>query len=99
MKLFIKIFILLFSANVLLAQQTPAAPQSESIAIVGATAHLGNGKVIQNSFISFENGKLTNVADATLIRIDKSQFGKVVEANGKHVYPGLRQRFVVMEFY
>ena len=44
--------------------------------------------MIQNSFISFENGKLTNVADATTIRIDKSQFGQVIEANGKHVYPG-----------
>ena len=85
MKSFIKIFILLISANVLLAQQTPADPQTESIAIVGATAHLGNGKVIQNSFISFENGKLTNVADATTIRIDKSQFGQVIAVSYTHL--------------
>ena len=88
MKFFIKTFILLVSANVLLAQQTPADPQTEAIAIIGATAHLGNGTVIENSFIAFENGKLTNVADATSTQIDRSKFGKIIEANGKHVYPG-----------
>ena len=70
------------------AQQTPAPAQSQSIAIIGATAHLGNGKVISNSLITFENGKLLTVEDASRIRINKSQFGKVIEATGKHVYPG-----------
>lgn len=55
---------------------------------MGATAHLGNGQVIENSAIGFENGKLTLVADATTIRIDRTKYGKIYDAAGKHVYPG-----------
>lgn len=55
---------------------------------MGATAHLGDGSVIANSAIAFENGKLTMVADATLIRIDRTKFSAVYDASGKHVYPG-----------
>lgn len=71
------------------SQQTPAKPQSESILILNATAHLGNGTVIENSAIGFENGKITLVGDATRIRIDKSLYKQVITASGKHVYPGI----------
>lgn len=67
---------------------TPAPPQTGAILIFGATAHLGNGQVIPNSAIAFENGKLTLVADATAIRVDRSRFAKIFDAAGKHVYPG-----------
>jgi len=66
----------------------PAKPQSEPILIMNATAHLGNGQVINNSVIGFENGKLILVGDATTIRIDQSKYKKVINASGKHVYPG-----------
>ncbi len=68
----------------LTAQQTPADTQTETITIVGATAHIGNGEVIENSVITFENGKITAIEKAT------SGFtnGKIIDANGKHVYPG-----------
>ena len=79
----------LFSPLSLLSQTpTPAPPQKAAILIMGATAHLGNGQVIENSAIAFEGGKLTIVADATLIRLDPKSFGKIYEASGKHVYPG-----------
>lgn len=66
----------------------PAPPQKGSILIYGATAHLGDGTVIQNSAIGFEDGKLTMVADATVIRIDRNRYAKIFDASGKHVYPG-----------
>ncbi|BAO74488.1 amidohydrolase family protein [Winogradskyella sp. PG-2] len=69
------------------AQQTPAPKQSKTIAIVGATAHIGNGTVIDNSIIVMEDGKLKNVSDATMSKIDTSAM-EVIKANGKHVYPG-----------
>ncbi|MGI9158321.1 MAG: amidohydrolase family protein, partial [Saprospiraceae bacterium] len=74
----------------LLAAQppAPALPQAGPILIVGATAHLGNGQVLPNSAIAFEKGKITLVADATTIRIDRSRFNKIFDASGKHVYPG-----------
>jgi hypothetical protein len=36
---------------------------------MNATAHLGNGQVIQNSAIGFKDGKTNPVADATKIRL------------------------------
>lgn len=66
----------------------PAPAQKSAILIVGATAHLGNGTVIANSAIAFENGKLTLVADATTSRIDRTRYGKIFDATGKQVYPG-----------
>ena len=67
---------------------TPAVAQTAPILILGATAHLGNGSVIANSAIGFEGGKLSLVADATTIRIDRSKYSKIFDASGKHVYPG-----------
>jgi imidazolonepropionase-like amidohydrolase len=68
------------------AQQTPAKKQTEAVTIVGATAHLGNGEVIENSLIIFEDGKLTQVMDATSTKMQYR--GRIIEAEGKHVYPG-----------
>ncbi|WP_273277170.1 amidohydrolase family protein [Maribacter polysiphoniae] len=67
------------------AQQTPADPQVEAISIDGATAHLGNGKVIENALIMFEGGKLTFVGSA-MTKIARR--GTVIKGDGKHVYPG-----------
>jgi len=68
------------------AQQTPAAAQDEAIVIEGATAHLGNGTVIENSLIMFESGTLTFVGDANM---KVSRKGKTIDGTGKHIYPGL----------
>lgn len=87
MKIF-NIILFMCLAWSLTAQPAPAPPQKGKIAILGATAHVGNGKVIANSLITFENGKLLAVEDATGIRLDRNSFAKVIDANGKHAYPG-----------
>ncbi|WP_046757391.1 amidohydrolase family protein [Kordia jejudonensis] len=66
------------------AQQTPASEQKETISIVGATAHIGNGQVIENAVIVFENGKIIRIGAAGTTQTA----GKVIDAKGKHVYPG-----------
>ena len=71
---------------VVFAQQTPAPIQNETITISGATAHIGNGTIIKNSIITFENGILIAVADATISKIALK--GTIIDATGKHVYPG-----------
>ena len=76
----------LFS-GAMLAQQTPAPAQSDAVTIVGATAHIGNGTVIENSLIIFENGKLTQVLDASSTKMQYR--GTIIKADGKHVYPGI----------
>lgn len=79
------LFITLLVSVIGFAQQTPAPKQSNAISIDGATAHLGNGEVIENALIMFENGKLTFVGSATNKIARK---GTVIEAKGQHVYPG-----------
>jgi len=68
------------------AQQTPADNQSEFIAIIGGTAHIGNGNVIQNSLITFENGVLQNVSK--YIGSEDTSNMKVINAENQHIYPG-----------
>ncbi|WMN06699.1 amidohydrolase family protein [Marivirga arenosa] len=91
MKIFKIIGIVILSfCSILAHAQVPAPgePQKEPIAIMNATAHIGNGEVIENSVITFENGVITNVADASKVRLDLSSY-KVIDAEGMHVYPGL----------
>ena len=76
-------FLLLFGN--ILAQQRPANDQLEPVTIEGAIAHIGNGKVITNSLIMFKAGKIIFVGSA-MTKI--ARIGKVIKANGKHVYPG-----------
>jgi hypothetical protein len=65
-------------------QQTPAEQQQMPISIKGATVHVGNGEIIENAIIIFENGKITAVD-----RVDNIEpKGRVINAEGKQVYPG-----------
>jgi len=61
----------------------PAGPQNEPIMLKGATAHLGNGEVIENAVIAFDKGKITMVGTSG----DESGY-KVIDVSGKHIYPG-----------
>jgi len=69
------------------AQQTPAPSQTEAFTIVGATAHIGDGTVIEQSVIVVENGKITACVNQLTSKL--SYKGTVIEAKGKHVYPGI----------
>lgn len=84
-KLYISLCTLFFSL-LCVAQQTPAPAQEQEIIIVGATAHIGNGEVIENAVIAFKDGKITEVASAAEKNLDASN-AKVIYAEGKHVYP------------
>ena len=70
------------------AQQTPANDQAMDFAIVGATAHIGNGTVIDNSLIIVSNGKITKVLDNSQPNAVTLQAMDIIDAKGKHVYPG-----------
>ena len=69
--------------------ETPGKKQTQKILLLNGIAHLGNGKIIQNSAIAFEDGKLTIVANAAAIKIDFSQYDTVINIATKHVYPGI----------
>ncbi len=77
--------VFVFGMIVVQAQQAPGDKQKETVSITGATLHLGNGAVIENGTIVFTDGILTEIG-----RSDEIQAaGNVIEATGKHVYPGL----------
>lgn len=82
MKKTLYIFFLLVT-TIALGQQTPAPAQSETIIINGGTFHLGNGKVIENGHLIFENGIITSIGEGLTRKA-----GKTIEAVGKHIYPG-----------
>ncbi len=65
------------------AQQTPVDAQESAYTIKGATAHIGNGTIVENATIVFEKGKITSVENN-----GSTSRGEVINAQGKHVYPG-----------
>jgi len=75
--------ILMLCCTLTFAQQTPADKQSQAISITGATIHVGNGTVIENGTVVFENGKIQAVGNSSTVTK-----GTVVDASGKHLYPG-----------
>lgn len=79
---------LLTASQISYGQSTiyPAKPQSKPIVIIGATIHTGTGKVIENGYISFDNGKITGMGDAAVVKFGAGI--EVISATGKHVYPG-----------
>ncbi len=66
---------------------TPGALQNKKIAIIGATIHIGNGNVIENGCVQFDKGIITSVEPFNK-NLDTQNI-TVVQAFGKHVYPGL----------
>ena len=63
---------------------SPAAVQTETIALTNATVHVGNGQVINNGTVVFKNGKITAVGTTA-----STAGAKIIDCKGKHVYPGL----------
>jgi len=67
------------------ANISPAKKQSKTIAITGATVHVGNGTVIENGTILFGNGKIISVTANG--QVPQDDVMRIV-ATGKHIYPG-----------
>ncbi len=66
----------------------PAKAQARGIALIGATIHVGDGRVIQNGLITFDKGVITNVGDASTVRLNTNELD-VITLTGKHIYPSL----------
>lgn len=79
----ISIISILFFAIVLVRGQ-----ESSKVLYLGGKAHLGTGKMIENSAIVVENGKFQLVANALVIKIDSTAYDSIIYLKGQHVYPG-----------
>lgn len=87
MKKFIYTLLIIGFPTVILAQAPPPSKaQEKPILLTGGTAHLGNGTVIENSVIGFDNGKITIVSEST--ESNNTEGYEVIQVDGKHIYPG-----------
>ncbi len=74
---------------ILLTLSTALVAQNKKrILLMNGTAHIGNGQVIENSYVAFSEGKIDFVADARLTKLDMTKFDTTIDVFGKHVYPG-----------
>ncbi len=81
---FILLAMLCSSALVTAQTPIPATPQKGPIVLQGATLHLGNGEVISQGSIRFEGGIITEIGSSV-----STTGAEIVDAAGKHIYPGL----------
>lgn len=78
---------LLLTVTAVVAQEDvyPAKDTKEHVFITNGTVHVGNGQVITNGTVEISDGKIVRVGEGVTV----SAGAKVVDAKGKHVYPGL----------
>ncbi len=78
----IKITLFLLAAIVI----SPVYAQQQVTIITGATIHVGNGTVIENGIIVFNQGRIVDIGK-TMSSMYKN--ARVIDAAGKHIYPGI----------
>ena len=66
---------------------SPAPKQSKPVVIYGPTIHIGDGRILKNGNIRFENGNITAI-DSGNVDLTKSEV-EYINAQNKHLYPGL----------
>lgn len=76
--------ILLLLAGVLNAQKN-----YRHIALINATAHIGNGEVMDASLVAIKNDKIETVSSIKGIKLSYSSYDTVIDLAGKHIYPAL----------
>lgn len=79
---------LLFAVPALAQVPAPAAKQSKPVLLKGATLHIGNGQVVENAAVGFDNGKITYAGPQSGANLSGYE---VVDVTGQHIYPGLIQ--------
>ncbi|MEX2379552.1 MAG: amidohydrolase, partial [Vicingaceae bacterium] len=87
-KLLLVLLIGSFCAETFAQIPTPAKEQKQSVLLLGATAHLGNGEVIPRSAIGFREGKIDMVMAAIDARMDSTKYDTIIHLGGTHLYPG-----------
>jgi imidazolonepropionase-like amidohydrolase len=79
--------ILLISTCVWAQIPSPGEMPTKAIVLMGGTAHLGNGEVMENAVIGIENGKITFVKPTGSVKLNP-ETAYIIDVKGKHVYPG-----------
>lgn len=67
---------------------SPAVQKYNRVLLIHGKAHIGNGRVIDNSVVSIENGKIGIVANALTFKLNKLEWDTIIDIKGQQVYPG-----------
>ncbi|MHA2620261.1 MAG: amidohydrolase family protein [bacterium JZ-2024 1] len=67
------------------SHQIPGKPQSQPVAVVGATIHTMSGPPLERGTLLFNQGKIAAIGKGIAIPRD----ARVIPARGLHIYPGL----------
>ncbi|MCW3088064.1 MAG: Amidohydrolase 3 [Sediminibacterium sp.] len=89
MKKITSTIVTLFLATCFVQAQEVVYPTPEykgRLYITNGTVHIGNGNVLENATVEVNNGKIVNVGSNITV---SGSGAKVIDAKGKHVYPGL----------
>ena len=78
------VLIMLFMVHLL-----PAQKVYTHIALLNATANLGNGQVIESSLVAINKDKIETVSSTKGLRLNYSNYDTVIDLTGKHIYPAL----------
>ena len=90
MKKFLILFLVLLNVKLFAQVPEPVNDQTKPVLIYNAFIHIGDGNTIQNGFVSFDNGKITDVRSEYLdLESDTYNNFLKINANGSHLYPGL----------
>ena len=78
-----------FSLTTVVFSQNPApAPsQTKPIVLIGATIHIGNGKIVENGVIAFDKGIITQIG--TTGSAQPVPGAETIDVKGKHIFPGI----------
>lgn len=78
-------FAVLISGASMAQNPAPGLPQTTKKAVKGATIYVGNGTIIENGTLVFENGIITEMGNN--ITLDTKT--EVIDATGKRLYPSI----------
>ncbi len=72
---------------ILQAQQVPGKDQNGPIRLLGGTIHVGNGTVIEQGTLDFDQGRITYAGPAS--EAPDAGEAEIIDVSGRHIYPGL----------
>lgn len=79
----------LYIPLVFLSLSLSAQKKQNHIAFINATAHIGNGQVIEKSLFVIKGDKIESIMDITGIKLNPAAFDTVIDLSDQHLYPAL----------
>lgn len=62
---------------------------AQHVAYINATAHIGNGRVIETAILAVNGSSIEMISDVRGIRLNPAAYDTVIDLAGKSIYPGL----------